>query len=636
MRIIPAFLFIFLLLFSIGLGEAGNQTTTISPNGGQDNQNSINQAIEQASQAGGGTVVLSAGTYEINGPIYIKSNVILTGDPNAIIRVSQSSSQWFVGQIGIISSGDDDLKNSEICGFQIDGSCEHLPSGYANSGGEHARDCERGFLGGGSSGDYGQSVKIHDLQIYDCFSDGIYIRYTDSALIYNNFISNCEHEGIYCSVAKNSLVTGNRIAAIGTDGIRLDNCINCKVSNNYIFSYTGRNSGSVPLDSENGIQVGDAGSSKGYDARKSIHTQNIEITNNTLANIKAGAFSPYSSYDGVYVHDNHVINGKDLQTAGIPVNITGNETTGIVYNVSISNPPTKEMSEDLFANILNMTFSDSGLVNNHDVQPEMNWQEKGHSKAWVDIIGWNNLTQRNGVFYIPAGEQPIVKYDAVATELMGSTQTHLTTSQSNGNITADLEVKTTFKVAKTSSRSVFGVSVPTISYDTKMETSHYYDTAQMPETYNPAINTTADVTILNNSFSKQTVVYVPENPDVMKVSFKYDGTETLHYLQAGTVNSTSKDVKFVNVSSLDYWDKQDNVSGNQLVIPEYISPKEVKSRIQIVQYDVYGNEIPVTNFETKEEEPLSFWKLLPPKSIFFVLIVGIFVYGSYRNLEAFR
>jgi Endopolygalacturonase len=634
MRSIPAFLFIFLLLFSIGLGEAGNQTAAISPNGGQDNQNSINQAIEQASQAGGGTVVLAAGTYEINGPVYIKSNVILTGDPNAIIRVSSSSSQWFVGQIGIISSGDDDLKNAEIYGFQIDGSCEHLPSGYANSGGERARDCERGILAGGSSGDYGQSVKIHDLSIIDCFSDGIYIRYTDTVLIYNNFISNCQHEGIYCSVVRNGLVEWNQIAAIGTDGIRLDNCQRCKVSNNSIVSYTGSNNGAVPLEEENGIQVGDAGSSKGYDARKNIPTQNIEITNNTLVNIKKGAFSPYSSYDGVYVHDNHVINGKDLQTAGIPVNITGNETTGIVYNVSTSNPPTKEMSEDLFASILNITFSDTGLVNNNNVQPEMNWQQKGHSKAWVDIVGWNNLTQRTGVFYIPAGEQPIVKYDAVATDLMGSTQTHLTTTQSNGNVTADLEVKTTYKVTKASSKSIMGISIP--SYETHSETSHYFDTEKMPETYNPAINTTAYITILNNSFSKQTVVYVPENPDVMKVCFKYDGNEVWHYLQAGTVNSTSKGVKFVNISSLDYWDKQDNVSGNQLVIPGYISPKDVKSRVQIVQYDVYGNKIPITNFETKEEGPLSFWKLLPPKTVLFASIVGIFLYGTRRNLEAFR
>jgi polygalacturonase len=633
MKFLPAFLAVSFVFFSVGIVEAGTQVT-ISPTGSND-QNAINQAISQVAQTGGGTVVLSAGIYSLTGPVYIKSNVNLIGEKNTILRVSKSSSQWFTGATGIISCNED-LKNCTISNLQIDGNCENLPSGYANSPG-HYRDCGRGFIIGGSSGDYGQSVKIYNVQIYDCFSDGIYIRYTDTVYIYSNFISNCQHEGIYCSVVKNGLVTGNQIAAIGTDGIRLDNCIKCKVSKNYIISYTGSNNGLVPLDEENGIQVGDTGSSKGFNAEKPIHTQNIEICDNTLVNIKKGAFSPYSSYDGVYVHNNTIIGGKALETSGIPVNITDAvNDTGVLYNISESNQPTKEMSENLFANILNMTFSDTGLVHNNNVQPDKNWQQKRHSKAWVDIVGWNNLTQRNGVFYIPAGEQPIVKYDSVATDLMGSTQPHLTTYQSNGNLTADLEVKTTYKVAKTSSRSVLGVSVPIISYETKTETSHYYDSETVPQTYNPAINTTAYVTILNNTFSKQTVVYVPENLDVMKVCFKYDTVETWHYMHTGTENTTVKGVKYIQISDLDYWDKQDNVSGNQLVIPEYISPKDVKYRVQIVQYDIYGNEIPVTTFETKEEGPLSFWKLLPPKTVLFASIVGIFLYGIRRNLEAFR
>jgi hypothetical protein len=47
------------------------------------NQVQINQAISQAD-----TVYLNSGVYMVDGTISIKSNFMLTGDPNAIIRVS--------------------------------------------------------------------------------------------------------------------------------------------------------------------------------------------------------------------------------------------------------------------------------------------------------------------------------------------------------------------------------------------------------------------------------------------------------------------------------------------------------------------------------------------------------------------
>lgn len=62
-----------LILYSVELAQAGEQTT-LSPDGSHSNQNQINQALER------GNVYLSAGVYEVDGPIYIGSNRVLTGD----------------------------------------------------------------------------------------------------------------------------------------------------------------------------------------------------------------------------------------------------------------------------------------------------------------------------------------------------------------------------------------------------------------------------------------------------------------------------------------------------------------------------------------------------------------------------
>jgi polygalacturonase len=70
MRLFPAFFLIF--LFFCGIAEAGTQVT-INPTGAND-QTTINQAIEQVSQAGGGEVYLNSGVYLITGTINLKSN----------------------------------------------------------------------------------------------------------------------------------------------------------------------------------------------------------------------------------------------------------------------------------------------------------------------------------------------------------------------------------------------------------------------------------------------------------------------------------------------------------------------------------------------------------------------------------
>jgi hypothetical protein len=84
MKLFPCFLFLILffssLLFSAGLAEAG-YAITIGSTGSDSEQNTINAALETVYNDGGGTVYLTAGTYTVNGSVYIGSNTELTGDP---------------------------------------------------------------------------------------------------------------------------------------------------------------------------------------------------------------------------------------------------------------------------------------------------------------------------------------------------------------------------------------------------------------------------------------------------------------------------------------------------------------------------------------------------------------------------
>jgi hypothetical protein len=148
--------------------------------------------------------------------------------------------------------------------------------------------------------------------------------------------------------------------------------------------------------------------------------------------------------------------------------------------------------------LLNMQFTDTGISSSQNGYPDIQWKENGKSKAWVDIVGWNNLTERNGTFYIPEGEPPIVRYGAENTASRPiSTDTSVALTEANGTLTADLKVTAVYEVAKRTTKKVNGFSFPSIELVRRDSTSHYFDSEPMPETYKPAINTAAYVTILN-------------------------------------------------------------------------------------------------------------------------------------------
>lgn len=350
MKTLPAFTFLLFLLFFTSIVEAGN-SITLNPDSGHSNQNQINAALEK------GHVFLGPGVYEVDGPILIQSNRVLSGDQNAIVRVYSGSSKWFTGSVGIISSSGV-INNVEISGFQIDGNIGNLPSSYADSRSDTDHDCERCILFRGASNQFASNIKVHDMKLYNSFSDGFYIIFGENVQCYNNFISNCQHEGVYYSCLKNSILYSNKIAGITSDCARLDCCVNCKVYDNIFFSYNGESYGAYK-GGQAGLQIANTGSSHGYDgSNKPQKTDNVEVTNNTFADPGRQAIWLHN-YDGnVFVHQNHFIDAAGLETQGIPVGDISSNVGAISGKISTNNPPSVETSEKVFTSILDFLQQD--------------------------------------------------------------------------------------------------------------------------------------------------------------------------------------------------------------------------------------------------------------------------------------
>src|SRR5665647_3576691 len=168
-------IFALTIFFVCCVGVAGALELTVNPTGANNDQTVINQALEDVKNAGGGKVYLNSGVYKVDNTVIIWSNTVLTGAPDAVIMVAPTSSQWYTGSTGIISCKES-VKNVEIRGFQIDGNLGAFPPGFANTPG-HDKDCMRCIILHGDSGNYADNIRIHDMKLYDSFSDGMYIYY---------------------------------------------------------------------------------------------------------------------------------------------------------------------------------------------------------------------------------------------------------------------------------------------------------------------------------------------------------------------------------------------------------------------------------------------------------------------------
>jgi hypothetical protein len=340
MKALAILLFVF--IFFTGIASAGDE-----------------QRINEMLKAGG-TVHLSSGVYNIEGPIHIPNDgTTLSGDAGTILRVSCPNGRWFSNSIGIINSR---ASNLEIYGFQVDGNIRSMPSSYSDSSSATSHDCGKLFILGGYSGQHAHDISLHDLTLYDAFSDGIYIRYSDNVSCYGNIISDCQHEGIFWAGVQYGWFFGNKIAGICSDGGRLDNCIDCKIFENVFVSFNGDSFGEYK-HGENGLQLANGGSSHGYTTNNPMKTKNIEVYNNTFSNPGLQAIWLHGG-ENMFIHDNKFVDTAKLETTGLSFDIN---------NISYTNPPTIEQSENIFGSIidiLTMNVSDYEPSQYHDQTKE--------------------------------------------------------------------------------------------------------------------------------------------------------------------------------------------------------------------------------------------------------------------------
>lgn len=629
MRFAPIFLILFSLCF---IGVADASTPFLSSSGTDSEQIRINEALESISKDGGGILYLEEGVYEITGPIYIYSNTVLTGDKNAIIRVSASSSQWFVGATGFINAAEKPLENVEIYGFQIDGNLVNLPQSYANYGtGSH--NAGRAIYLQGNKNNFMSNISVHNMEIYDCYSDGIQIAYCNGAKVSNNLVSNCQHSGIFFISVKNGVIYKNEVAGITSDCVRIDNGVNIQVSENNLYSYTGPNTNGQGPRGENGLQIADEGhSAKNGGGNKPLKTANIEVFNNVFANTGWHGIwldSTKKGVENVYIHDNIFLTGEELVTEGNSVFVDIEES-----KITELNPPSKEMSKKVFEGIdlLNLEFSEDGFTKQGQITPTKNWEKKGkYTQAYIFLAGYDGQISFNGQNFIPspASECAIIQYDAknLAENPTGQTMKIELTDTQAGDLKAKLTVKTKYKVKKYKTYPMLGKKIKVPYWDKKSETvvftKIFSAPSQFPELGTGQYNVT--VKYYNSTYNPHTLVTVEENgkqtqfPELITfIEYAYLDSYAKEYRQIGYIYTNAsgyKETHFKNTSTWKFTGEKLSHTSRTLYIK---GPLDLDS-LKITVHTPYRQAV-VTEISYSEERTTTGDFLGKMKQLFWIIL----------------
>ena len=575
MKWLRLFSILSLILFS-GLAEAGTEIT-VNPSGSSD-QNVINNALSSVYQAGGGTVHLNAGVYMIDNQIKIGSNTVLTGSSDAIIKVSSSSSQWFTGQTGVIGAISEPLNNVEISGFQNDGNCENLPVSYSSSDSD-PHDAERLIYLQANSGDFSNNISVHDMKLYDSYSDGVHIAFANNVNCYNNFCSNCQHDAIYYVNVLAGSISNNEIAGITDDCSRLDNCQNIKVFNNTFFSYSGSNNHGSYEHGENGIQVGNQGVSFGVGSSKPDSTEDIEVCDNTFAdNGLQAVLLDTAESSNVYVHDNKFVTVAGINTSGISVNGTF---------------PTVEQSENIFQSIfdiLKVNFVDSGRTNQmaDDIQYLVQPTNQGKIAGGIKIVGFKDEISIDNKTYIPDENTTLVKYEAVKAPSFDNFGTAV------DSITPKVDVRInngTANATLTVNMKWYSVSTNSITKRTvkssHIETASFSDSCPAPA----VLQRPEHITGIIHQYPTYFLVYVPSN-GLVKVDYNYDSNSSERTYLEGDQATNLNGVKYTNFTTVNDWMGDIPNYGDYLYVNGTLDPQ----KLTVIAYTPYEH-FEVKNFD---------------------------------------
>lgn len=306
-------------------------------------------------------------------------------------------------------------------------------------------------------------------------------------------------------------------------------------------------------------------------------------------------------------------------------------------------------SGDIVSDILRTEYLDCAYELDYfdPVSPEINMQHSNHIHAWVDIVGFKNMTCIDGVYYVPGIPANVALIYSGKSESARSWNgyvddfsSYIDVTSNQTHIIANMDINLYWHESTFKSRSIHTIfgskTISWICKDYYHESASIQDVELLPISYNDDFgNVSLNVVVYNNSVSPKTTVYtygVPVN--TVSINYTYENDSIIHYLYSAQKEYTSKNVPYMNLSSIDIWTDDSNLSryGDIVVIPTCNFSIDSMNVTVTSPYDSYRiDNVTLSN--------VSWSGAGDTFSSFFILFVGIcmiFIIGIYFNLRRLK
>lgn len=197
----------------------------------------INNAINYVKNHPSYTTVYLKGTftYYIDGPIHLCSDLELTGDSTAVIKLVDSAN-W-KQMIPLIGPYNESLNNINIHGFEIDGNYD---GNYEDKDGklQVAPNVNKsmGYYNFMYFA-YSTNISIYNMYLHDGHNDGVRVANCENVFFYNNTVKKLGHDGFFAIRSKSCHAYNNIVAIRSNSAIRMNDCLKSSIHDNEMWAY---------------------------------------------------------------------------------------------------------------------------------------------------------------------------------------------------------------------------------------------------------------------------------------------------------------------------------------------------------------------------------------------------------------
>jgi Disaggregatase related len=605
---LSCFLFSVFILVSIGLAEAGDEST-----------------IEQLCK-NGGIVQLEARTYTIQNSFTIPSNTDLRGNNNTILR--------FADECGIPQNipmiAINNANNVKVSGIRFEGNQDKQTYALNIHSSTHPeQDGKKAY--GKQVGTFIYAQNTNNITVTNCafndnLGDGLRLSGCTNIEFAYNTGQMGGHDTFFALRSEGIQVHHNNIKPLVNSAIRMLDCSAVRVHHNFIEWVGPRDAGpSIQIQHDKGVM------------------RDIEVCKNVIISSWGPGLwlvGKTNGNDELWLHHNLFVNcGKNhgiywvggiiasgYDNARIENNVFDGSYLGAVNFYAVNQGWATSAKTAVTANVLtNSIPGENSGTGGYGVNNQINEQSVSSSQNCY----WNNKAgnvkgcsvSSTDLFIDPKTNPTPSGWRWVNNQWECDEVNPAELGNISGNLYDGLNPLTDEEIEQFEFSNIFDI------FSLKFDTNINISSANKPDGYKQT--DTVDVVVLDNNINPQTRYFVKLDNWTTKVCYEYQGNKSWHFLKTGIKNG-----KAGEINDFDMWKKADGVGSinNVFIIPGVLNNT---NDVQITVFDAFGEEKTIQNYNVsiyKEDltdaiNPLAFLAL----SIILILLGGILI-----NLQAVR